>query len=263
MYKQKKMQPEPPDARPSGTVHCRSCGAVFSSELPECPYCGTMNLHAAEKTYMDRLEHVRSGLEDLGSDPGRNVKTHLRSLRKRLIIEAAILIIAVLAGFTVHSVRERRDAEKERAEAVWQVDYFRQMDAAYAAGDYALLDELYCSAMEDHNIWMYKHWHFCDCYRSIRQAEDALQAYEDGQCMEADLLYFDLRTLELEDKEEYVTPEEYALLLSLRAPVLDDLTQRFGMTEEDLAAFRSAMRTDGYLKFELCDNYLKERGNQP
>ena len=34
------------------TVSCKSCGASFSADLPNCPYCGTMNLSGAEKDYM-------------------------------------------------------------------------------------------------------------------------------------------------------------------------------------------------------------------
>ena len=245
------------------TVNCRSCGAVYSADLPNCPYCGTMNLPAAEKDYMNRLETVRTGREELGAEPGKTVKSNLRTLRRRLTAAAAILILAVAAGFIVHGVKERQEAEKERAEAVWQLEYFRRMDAAYAAGDYDLLNDLYCAAIEDHNVWNYKHWHFCDCYRDIRRAEDALAAWNAGQCTEADLLYFELLVLEVEDKESYVTPEEYALLLEVRAPVLDDLTQRFSLTEEDLASFRGSIRKNGFLSYTECETFLNERGNQP
>ena len=38
-----------------GTVICKSCGADYAADLPNCPYCGTMNLPAAEDAYMDSL----------------------------------------------------------------------------------------------------------------------------------------------------------------------------------------------------------------
>ena len=30
------------------TVSCRTCGAEFDATMPNCPYCGTMYLPAAE-----------------------------------------------------------------------------------------------------------------------------------------------------------------------------------------------------------------------
>ena len=255
---QKNQKPTSPE-----TVHCRSCGAVYSADQANCPYCGTMNIPAAEKDYMDHLEVFRSGLEQLGAEPGRAVKSHLRTLRTRLIIAAAVLILAIAAGFIVHGVKERQEAEKERAEAVWQLEYYKQMDEAYNSGDYARLNELYTAALDEHYVWNYKHWRFCDQYRIIAQAQDVLQDYNAGLCRDEDLLYFELQVLELEDKESYLTPEEYALLLELRQPALDVLTQRFGMTEEDLAAFRRSMQTNGFLKYEECETFLKERGNTP
>ena len=255
------------------TVSCKSCGASFSADLPNCPYCGTMNLSGAEKDYMTRLEGVRSGLEGLAQKPKQEIKSSFRAVRRR-VLAAAVVLLLIVAGFAVKQQRDARiDAEKDLAEAVWQLEYFPKLDAAYNAGDYALLDELYDAAQdEDHRVWNYKHYHFCEFYQLISRAEEALQHVrslpaqpvgEDPTGDEAWFLYCGLELLDLENRSSWMPEEDYALLESLRAPLLEELTARYALTEEDLASFRAAIKKDGFVSFDTCETFMKERGLAP
>ena len=89
------------------TVLCRSCGAEYPADSASCPYCGTMNLPAAETEYLDRLEGIRDNLEELGSLTDRKAKSHLRKLQRNLLIGAVIL-----ATNTSGSARHFRDLTK-------------------------------------------------------------------------------------------------------------------------------------------------------
>ena len=242
-------------------IICRSCGANFSPELANCPYCGTMYLPAAEKAYMHKLEGIRSDLEDLGGRPSETMKSVFRRLRKRLLIPAILLILAILAGFAAGEIKERREAAKDKAETLWQLEYFPLMDAAYDAGDYEKLDALYEDAMSaDHRLWNYKHYHFCDFYQIILGAEKALQSYGEGSCDAAYLLYRELQLYWLENLADSIPSDEYARLEALRAPILDDLIERFAPTEEELSAFKKSIRQDGFVPYETCEQFTESRG---
>jgi len=60
-------------------VICDSCGAEFSNDEPKCPYCGTMNYDGAEKEYFEKLENVRSDMEDLKTVSAEETKKSLKS----------------------------------------------------------------------------------------------------------------------------------------------------------------------------------------
>ena len=137
-------------------VLCRSCGAEYPADIANCPYCGTMNLPAAETEYLGRLEGIRGDLEQLESLTGRKTKTHLRKLHRNLLIGAAILALIIAAAAVARTNRERTEAEK--SEYLWQREAFQKMDEAYAAGDYDALVAMYAEASAaGHRVYSYKH----------------------------------------------------------------------------------------------------------
>ena len=144
-------------------VLCRSCGAEYPADIANCPYCGTMNLPAAETEYLGRLEGIRGDLEQLESLTGRKTKTHLRKLHRNLLIGAAILALIIAAAAAARINRERKEAENEKIEYLWQREAFQQMDEAYAAGDYDMLVMMYDEAFAaGHRVYSYRHGRFCD-----------------------------------------------------------------------------------------------------
>ena len=96
------------------TVLCRSCGAEYPADSASCPYCGTMNLPAAETEYLDRLEGIRDNLEELGSLTDRKAKSHLRKLQRNLLIGAVILALLITTAVIVRTNSEKAEAEKEK-----------------------------------------------------------------------------------------------------------------------------------------------------
>ena len=256
---QKPDKPSPPK-----TVRCRSCGAEYSAAEPNCPYCGTMNLPAAEKAYMNRLEDVRSGLEELGSQPAKKIRSNFLTLHKRVLLTAVVLLLVVFSVFVRNESRDRREEQQDRDDAVWQLEYYKKMDAAYDAGDYALLDELYSKAQDEgRKVWTYRHWRFCDFHLLITRAEQTLQEAKAGLADDAWLLYTGVYLLELENSKSWIPPDEYSLLETLRAPALNAVIEHFSLTEEEMEAFRRILRSESYISFNDCEAFLKERGNTP
>ena len=240
-------------------VICRSCGADYSAKLPNCPYCGTMNLPAAESAYMNKLEHMRRDLEGLGGLAGHQTKTGLRTMRRKLLLAGAILCFVIAVLFGIHLHRERAEAQQEREEYLWQRDAFAEMDACYAAGDYESLLQLYYDAqVAGHRVWQFKHSAFCDFLMIIENAKYSLREYEDDGG-ELELLFRDEIYLYQLDVLQNLSTEERAILERLRAPLLEDLDERFHLTDDEIAAFKKTLAREGYISYDDCKRFLEER----
>lgn len=245
---------------PNPIIICRSCGADYSAALPNCPYCGTMNLPAAEDAYMNKLEHMRGNLEGLGGLAGQQTRTGLRSMHKKILLAAVFLFVAVAVFYGVHLYRARAEAQREKEEILWQREAFAEMDAYYASGDYESLLLFYSDAQDArHHVWQYKHREFCDFLMLIEYAQYSLREIAADSEDAAWLLRDELYLYQLEDLRK-LSEEERAILERLRAPLLEDLNARFHLTEDELSGFRKALARDGMISYADCKQFLEERG---
>lgn len=251
------MHPEKHDPE---TVICRSCGAEYDSRVPNCPYCGTMNLPAAETAYMGKLETMRGELEKLGDFPGREAGRRMKTLRKKFLIASAVVAVGLLIAFLVFARQNRLDAEQRKAEYLWQREAFREMDRLYAEKDYDALLSFYESAgIEGHQVWNYAHSAFCEYLELLAYARNTRREVEEGYADSWVLLRDELMLYRLERMESLST-EERLLLDEMREPLLEDLQSRFHLTEEERNAFRKTLEREGYLSYSECEDFLKERG---
>lgn len=241
-------------------VICRSCGADYSANHSNCPYCGTMNLPAAESAYMNKLEHMRSDLEGLGGLAAQQARKGFRAMRRKLLLAGAILCFAIVLIYGIHLYRERVETRREREEYLWQREAFAEMDACYASGDYESLLLLYSGAQNaGHHVWQYRHSVFCDFLMMIENAQYSLREYEAGAEDLEWLFYKEIYLYHLDDLPK-LSAEERAELDRLRAPLLEDLNERFHLTEDELSSFRKALARDGMISFDDCKRFLAERG---
>ena len=244
-------------------VLCRSCGAEYPADIANCPYCGTMNLPAAETEYLGRLEGIRGDLEQLESLTGRKTKTHLRKLHRNLLIGAAILALIIAAAAAARINRERKEAENEKIEYLWQREAFQQMDEAYAAGDYDMLVMMYDEAFAaGHRVYSYRHGRFCDALLEIAAASEALEEYEatGGRAEWLTWLFRDEISLYSVESGRNLSAEELEVLNVKRAPLLEDFENRFRISEEEKQMFLQMLKKDGFIPIAECERFLKEKG---
>lgn len=242
------------------TVICRSCSAEYDASIPNCPYCGTMNLPAAETAYMNKLEGIRGNLEALQSLGKTETRAHMGRLSKKVLIAAAVLMAAVAIVFGVRLLQEKKEAAAEQAEYLWQREGFAQMDAYYAAGDYDELTAYYLKASDEgHRMWQYKHRDFCEYYNLLSQAQSSLRSQEEtgGDRL---FLFIDEVSLYRLEAMTHLSQEERALLEGLRQPLLEDFNQRFPLSQEELDGFRQMLNQNGFVSLEACERLFKERG---
>ena len=237
------------------TVICPSCGAHFAASSPRCPYCGTIYVPAAERDYMDKLGDVRESLEEVG-DAGVTASRHEAKRTGRLVLRvllAVAVIAAVIGGVAAwKAAKEKRDV---RAEYRWQREHFPEMDALYEAGEYDRLLELYNEALdEDHDMWQWPHYAFCEIYGSYRYGEETLEFVTNEPSQEEkyreDLLwcYLSMRgaayryRMPSEDRRK---TEEMTEDLQRR------IAEHLGLSDEDIEMFDGQLKkSDGYPHFD-------------
>jgi len=242
------------------TVSCRTCGAQFDAALPNCPYCGTMYLPAAETAYMNKLEGIRGNLEGLGALGKKETKAHLGRLSKKLLIAGAALAVIVIAVVAVLLHKERREAAQEQAEFLWQREGFARMDEYYDAGAYEDLIAFYDQAADEgHQVWQYRHWNFCEFYDLILTAQNSLQAWKAEGGSRLYLFYDEIKLYRLEYMND-LSLEERTMLDELRQPLLADFNERFPLTEAELDEFRRVLARDGFVPIKTCEQFFTERG---
>ena len=242
------------------TVICRTCSAEFDAAMPNCPYCGTMYLPAAETAYMNKLEGIRGDLAGLGTMGKRETRAHMGRLSRKVLIAAAVVVALVIAVVAVRLIREKKEAAQEQAEYLWQREGFARMDDLYDAGAYEELVALYDrSADEGHRVWQYRHWTFCEYYDLLLAAQSSLRAWEAEGGSQLFLFYDEIKLYRLENMNG-LSEDERTLLGQLRQPLLADFNERFPLTEEELNAFRSMLARDGFVSLDTCERFFKERG---
>jgi hypothetical protein len=119
-------------------MYCGNCGGEITDKDAYCPYCGVMNVRAAETEYMEKLEDIRENTEKLGDEGGRHTKKEVRRVGRLAVIIFAIVAVLVLGLFVFSWAMDHffygngRDA---RDEAAFKEKYLPKLEELYASGD--------------------------------------------------------------------------------------------------------------------------------
>ncbi len=158
-----------------GLIRCANCGAEFDAALPRCPYCGRMNVPAAEDEYMDHLEDIRTDLDDLEGLAGRKARERLKISARKILLTVLVLLAAAGLILFVRIRADRAEAEASRAEYLWQRDAFTRLDELYAARDWDGLEQAFREGLDaDHEMYQYAHGTFCGYLMTLSDARRSL-----------------------------------------------------------------------------------------
>ena len=225
-------------------VRCPHCGAEYEEGLLHCPYCKSVDDYQDESEYLEDLDELRDKLEDIPEETLRQndrmqKKQAVRDLRKIFVIVAVffaaiggiVLFETVMSGNTQGQV-DKRNREKY----LWIQENYPILDEMYEKEDYEGLLEKF---MESGNAGIYD-WEHYDLLTALALFSDELQ-----------LRYLSLHAKQTEDRER---------IASLSEEYLKDLTERFSLTEEELAELdRLLVKNCGYMTNKECRDYLKNR----
>lgn len=249
---------------------CSSCGGKFDDTLAKCPFCGTLNIPAAEDEYMEKLEDVREDLADLQAVPTQEVKAAIgRSGKfvKRVVIVVlimAVIVVAAVVGFNWWVNYDlATGTEMTTEEYLWREENYPKWDTLYEEGKYEeLMETIHTASDEDHIVWEWEHYNFCIMYDNIESALNHIaKDAEEGKLNSSGyklLLYEQWRVKGMELYGE-LTEEELEALRPMAEPVLADFETRWGFTEEEYnEMYQELQESEGYVSFDTIEDFLKD-----
>lgn len=246
-------------------IICSSCGAEFEDTMPKCPYCGTMNYKGAEMEYLDRLEDVRSDMEQLGSVPERETRSELKKQRKWILKLALLMVVAAVLLFLGMKWREFRysDHRDSKADYAWQKENFPVLDQLYKDEKYEQLLDAYVEAVKENKpIDQWEHSDFCSRMVHCRESLELLELEKGGETLsqndEVRLLdnYWILKGISY--GADLAKDEQERLNISVNE-VLGCLEGRWDFPEETRQEFERQIRKNyGYPDYDSCEEYIKQ-----
>ena len=244
-------------------IICSSCGGEFEDTLPKCPYCSSLNYKGAELEYLEKLEDVRSDVEELGAVPEREVKKELRK-QGRFVLKVLLVVAAILAVFVgLYIWDELKYARDPQADYAWKQENYPIMNELYAQGKY---EELVAFRKEAYTqnapLYEWEHREFCDIMEVVLELEDIWKREAAGEpLVDSDYMSLLYREWNLtgEDWKGNLSEEEIEILLPMIRTVQEDFEGRWEFTEEQRAEFEEARRENyGIVPYKLCDKYVEQ-----
>lgn len=246
-------------------IICQFCGAEFDEMLPKCPYCDSTNIKGAEAEYMDKLEDVRSDMEDLAQVPMQETKKELKKQTKLILIVVIAIVALLLVLVAVELAYDKiyfgeRD---KQADYVWQQENYPILDELYEQENYDELYELYYQAVvEDKPIYNWEHYEFCAAISNFMDVEEIWAREKAGESLSdweyVTLLYMGFRIKNYEESTSY-TQQEKEKLAPYIERVRADFEVRWSFTEEELAAFeKEAEDNNSWVSYEYCEKYIEK-----
>ena len=166
---------------------CPNCGADIDKDAAKCPFCGYINEHGAEKQYMEKLDDVRSQLdnvdEEAAAEYGKSYKKVIKIIVIALIIAGVLAgVIAVLAyqAEKITHTAGNLSGEDMLKEMSWQRENFPKFDEMYEAGEYEkLVETIYAISEENHEIYQWQHYGFIETYMKYLDSRDIINGAQE------------------------------------------------------------------------------------
>ena len=200
---------------PKGAIiECASCGAHFDEMMPKCPYCGSMSMKGAEAEYMDKLEDVRSDVEELTQVPIEETKKEIKKQGKFVIIVICCIlgVLLLLVGIKLIGLSkiEKRDYQADYA---WKQENFPILDEMYEQEQYEEMVAFYMQAYEeDKPVGAWEHDAFCSAMDMFLTVEEIWSREAAGEELSTsdyeDLLYMGFRINNYEESMAYTEDEK-------------------------------------------------------
>lgn len=236
-------------------MECKSCGAHFDEMLPACPYCGTASIKGAQAEYMDKLEDIRSDVEELSEVPSEVTKKELKKPIKIILWVIALCIAFLGICFAIEVFFGYKPQERDsKADYLWLQENIPTFDELYEKKEYEQLLALFADAVEKKEpINRWEHYHFCSYLEWYYDTVKILDREAEGQELtDADyrtLLYWYYNTPSIMDTS-LLTEEERDRIRPYAEAILEDYETRWNFTKEELMMLEKAQNEDGSVSYD-------------
>ena len=246
----------------TGRILCPNCGVEYADTEPRCPFCGSMNLKASEKEYLDKIDDMIEDLGEVDASGRSELKREMRTQGRRAfrIVGVILAIAAIIGGIVL--VRDTMEKRKTRNEYRWQREVQPEVDRMFEEGDYdALIEWFYAAGDEGHEVYAMRHREFAEIYDGARWAarfREELDREYDAETA-GNLLYEDLILLGVEYRTA-LSDDERSILADAVRTAEEELTTRFQMTEEEMENMRKMLKQgSGYPYRTDVESFIKEQ----
>lgn len=242
---------------------CESCAGKYDEMLPECPYCGTVNVKGAEAEYLDQLEDVREDMENLKEVPLEEIKkefvTQGRFLRK--VFVTIVIVFLVLIGIYLLREMDWDFGRDRKAEYFWKQENYPVMDELYEKGDYEALRE-YFTEEKKNPTWNWSHSDFFFLYADLSGLLEVYDWESDGEKWDtydyALILQAEWQVLHSYEKDGLDEQEQEKLAEYIQI-VQEHFDTRWKMNEADYKEIsRQVEENHGWIGIEICEKYVEK-----
>ncbi len=169
---------------------CENCGASFDENLPKCPYCGTLNEEGAEKEYKEKLERIRTKLDNVDELASAEFKAEAKIFLKVFLVTfviVGILGLAIYGGRTVvdttGSFSNRVSVEKKINSIAEFSKAVKEWNALYDAGKYEEMTKTVNDNKSKFSgeIYNWEHSQFINSYSEVLRARDAFDRFDSDE----------------------------------------------------------------------------------
>ena len=226
-------------------IKCPNCGAEIDSNLAKCPYCGYINIHGAEKKYLDNLEDIRENLEAVKEEPVKALKEGVSKGTKVVILTVATLLV-LLVACTLRLFYESKDkpklflsAEDEAYASAYRIIAGEQLSAAYDDKDIEQMAAIFDKAYSEDRVSLWGDPHYetayaASCYMKLKKClpnldKDKISKHE-AEEITYYCFYFYYRAYGEDGKDLFDSIRDEEIM-----PIITD---RLGFSIEDMENFR-------------------------
>ncbi len=164
---------------------CQFCGAHFEEMLPKCPYCDSTNIKGAEAQYMDKLEDVRTDMEELAQIPAQETKRELKKQTKLVLIVIGLILGVFLLLVGIELILSRgfdKSKQEKQEDYLWKQEKLKTFDEVYEQGnDDALMELYYEAASEGKPVHEWEHADYSSVLAHYKELEYVWAKIERGE----------------------------------------------------------------------------------
>ena len=166
-------------------IVCKFCGASFDEMVPKCPYCDSTSLKGAEAEYMDKLEDVRSDMEELAQIPAQETKKAFKKQTKSILLIVGIMLAVFLGLVGLELLLSKsfdKSTQEKQADYLWQQENLNAFDEVYEKGnDEELMDMYYEAASEGEPVYEWEHADYSSVLAHYKELEYVWAKIERGE----------------------------------------------------------------------------------
>lgn len=254
---------------------CENCGASFDENLPKCPYCGALNEEGAEKEYNEKLERIRTKLDNVDELASEEFKAEAKVFLKVFLVTllvVGILGLAIYGGRSavgpVGTISNRAVVDKKIESIAEFSKAVKEWNVLYAEGKY---EEMVQTVNDNKSkfsgeLYSWEHAQFVNGYSEVLRTKEAFDRFDNEEKKSTyrytEIVYNTIYLHYLVDIASYkdrYTEKDAEVLREEYDSLVERLLEATNITEAEFEALCLKACGDGYPQRSDIQGFCEER----